>query len=396
MQTQLDIAQLINEQVHKAVTDHIVSIDVKQLITEAVSVAVDSAVSKITSSTIDALVRQRDIPAEISALVSKEAKSQIESQAKIISRTALGQLDVKTLMATAVADHLSVKVNEYNFPHASIPATSIRWDDVTFSGDKVQGGIIRNFNSTGIQDQATDCQLTIVDGVIVAEKHFISKSLQADDARFKTMTAEGTVTLVGNIELGDVPMKTITKIVDDRLNTKLDGAGLDIGEGKIVSGKSLVLDSTTLGPSVTQSNLRKLGLLMDLRVSGPTNLSETLFVTEGNRIGVNTEDPTGVITVWDEDAELTVKKQSRRNMFVGSTRPTDLSIGTNGRSQITVTQDGIDLSDPIRIQGVRFSVSDTVPEREGEVMEIVMVRTAREDQPRFYICQGRNSWRALA
>jgi hypothetical protein len=146
---------------------------------------------------------------------------------------------------------------------------------------------------------------------------------------------------------------------------------------------------------VINSNIRRLGLLQDLRVSGPSNLADTLIVTEGNRVGLNTDEPSGVLTIWDDDAELTVAKLSRRNMFVGSTRQTDVSLGTDNRVQLKMSSDGIEITDPITVQGIRFSVMDDVPERNGMRDEMVLVRNARDSQPRFYICEGSNRWRAL-
>jgi hypothetical protein len=37
----------------------------------------------------------------------------------------------------------------------------------------------------------------------------------------------------------------------------------------------------------------------------------------------------------------------------------------------------------------------SVPDREGEQNEIVMISTARDGQPMFYICKGGNKWQAL-
>ena len=394
MNTQLDIAKLVNEQVQKAITEHIATADLHSIIDAAIGVAVENAVTNIASKMIEVLVKQRDLSGEISALVTNEVKTQVNTQTTLIARNALNQIDTKKIIADTVTEQLKINISSYSFPDASISAKSIRWDGVEFSGNMIQGGIIRNFNSTGIQDQSTDCQLTIVDGVIVAERHFISKSLQAEDAKFKTLATDGMLTIAGNISLSPAAEKSIAHVFKGLLDRVTEN-GIDLGEGSLKSDKTLVLDRTTLGPSVINSNLRKLGLLQDLRVSGPTNLAETLYVTDGKRVGFNTEDPSGVLSIWDDDAELTVLKQSRRNMFVGSTRQTDISFGTNNRSQMRFTAEGIDISDALTVQGIRFSASDQIPDRTGIQHEIVLVRNAREDQPRFYICEGGNRWRAL-
>jgi hypothetical protein len=395
MNNQLDISKLINEQVYKAVAEHVSTVDMRALVESAITNAVDSAVIKIAKKAAEDLLTERNLSNEIAALVTTEVKSQLDSQSRMAVKIAVGQIDTKKIISEAVTQQLSLNIKKYDFPESSIPHSSINWANAVFNGDMVTGGIIRSFQSTGIQDNATDCQLTIVDGVIVAEGHLISKAIQADSAKLKHVLVEGELKIAGSLSLGDEASRSISKIAQKAVDSNFKGTNIDIGEHSIISDKTSLLNKTTLGGSVTNSNLRRLGLLMDLRVSGDSQLADTMTVTQGHKVGINTDEPTGALSIWDDDAELTVQKTSRRNMYLGSTRPTDVSIGTNNRTQMRLGQEQIDILDPVSIMGIRFSVSNSVPEHEGFPQEIVMVRTARNGQPMFYICLGGNAWEAL-
>jgi hypothetical protein len=72
-----------------------------------------------------------------------------------------------------------------------------------------------------------------------------------------------------------------------------------------------------------------------------------------------------------------------------------VEIGTNNQSQIVIKEDLIELNNAVRVMGIKFSVSGTIPEYTGEPNEIVFVLSAAEGQPRFYRCTGGNRWNAL-
>jgi hypothetical protein len=191
MNNQLDISKLINEQVYKAVAEHVSTVDMRALVESAITNAVDSAVIKIAKKAAEDLLTERNLSNEIAALVTTEVKSQLDSQSRMAVKIAVGQIDTKKIISEAVTQQLSLNIKKYDFPESSIPHSSINWANAVFNGDMVTGGIIRSFQSTGIQDNATDCQLTIVDGVIVAEGHLISKAIQADSSKLKHVLVEG-------------------------------------------------------------------------------------------------------------------------------------------------------------------------------------------------------------
>ena len=308
----------------------------------------------------------------------------------------MANIDIKAqlrqMMQQAIADLLESSIRDYRFPEASIPHASINWKDVKISADMLDGGIIKQFNSTGIQDDATSCQLTIVDGMVVIEGSVISRKVKADDAEFKAVTVDNIT--INRANLGDGIRNDVRRLADERIASH-DKNDIDLTDRKIMRGDVLLLDETTLGPSVINSNIRRIGTLQDLRVMGDAKFSETMLVSDQGRIGINTEEPAGAVTVWDEDAELTITKNRKRNMFLGSTRNSTISLGIANEERLSINEKEVDISGPIRVMGVKFSVSDTVPDRQGEPQEIVMVRTAAKGQPMLYICMGGSAWGVL-
>jgi len=76
-------------------------------------------------------------------------------------------------------------------------------------------------------------------------------------------------------------------------------------------------------------------------------------------------------------------------MYAGSTRITDIVLGSNNQEQIGLRTNGtIELNGPIRFGGLLINIVDRVPERIGEPGEIAIMR----DGTAIYRCQSQNSW----
>jgi hypothetical protein len=392
MSTQLDIARLVNEQIQKALAEHLAGVDLKALIQQSISSAVDDAVQKLSARAIEQLVRSRDMASEISTIVGNEASKHAENEAKLIAKATVAGLDVAGIVSRKVADTLKVKIQDLTFPEGSIDYKSIRWNGMQISGNMIHGGLIKEFNSTGIQDIATDCQLTVSDGMVVIEGKVLSKEMQADSITVDKIKA--SVIDAESITITE-GMREAAKDIAKQEIESAERSNINLKDRSIVNGEKLLLDSSNLGPSVTNSNLRKVGALADLRVLGEARFADTMYIGELGRVGVNTDDPSGAFTVWDDNAELSIKKQSNKNMFVGSTRDSDLTLGTNNKANIKITEEEVSVITALRIMGVKFSITDSVPERSGEPGEIVMNKSAKSRQPLFYMCQGNNTWTAL-
>ena len=195
MNNQLDIAGLVNQQIQQALKEYLAGIDLKALMEQSMAVAVDVAVQKIATRATETLLKERDLSAELARLTNNQITNHLDSHAKTAVRSAMAQTNVKQIVQDVVTQQVNTKISNYDFPKASIPYDSIDWNNAIISGDKIHGGIIKNFNSAGIQDNSTDCQLTITDGFVVVEGVLITNNLQSKIVDAKDLSVSGSLTL---------------------------------------------------------------------------------------------------------------------------------------------------------------------------------------------------------
>ena len=68
-----------------------------------------------------------------------------------------------------------------------------------------------------------------------------------------------------------------------------------------------VLSANELGLTVIKSNLREIGTLKSLEVSGDTTLAEFAhFNSTFNRLGLGTNEPNASISILDNDVEIAI------------------------------------------------------------------------------------------
>lgn len=168
----------------------------------------------------------------------------------------------------------------------------------SISGDAVHGGMITDFNSTGIKDNSESLQITINNNNVEVAKDLVVK---------------GTVT-VENLKYveAQVPKLNVT-----------DAVMIDHNE---------VIWKDTLGKSVKNSSLTQLGVLKNLQVEN------TMFVSQ-KRVGVNTEAPSAEFSVNVDGYEV-ITTMHEKNAYVGTHAPVPFSIGTDNTARITCKSNG--------------------------------------------------------
>ena len=211
--------------------------------------------------------------------------------------------------------------------------------DQSISGNKISGGIITNFASTGIQDLATATSLIVTNNAITVNTANIP-NLNGNVTVNGNLGVTGSVTFEENINInksltigGNLTANTLTVqnlIANVTQNTTepltftasaaagLNGMGLVWSAPNTTSHTSLlykngvlssnmgidlsvglaytiagapVISATSLGPTVTVSNLTSVGALNSLVVNGDTQLNSTVEVngamTVYNHLNVN-------------------------------------------------------------------------------------------------------------
>ena len=113
----------------------------------------------------------------------------------------------------------------------NVSAGTLTLADNQISGDKVDGGTISNFASTGIDDNATSTKITVADATTtIANDLTVSGALTVDG----NLNVEGTVTYIGTttVNVEDSMMKLSANNSGDAIDTGVYGKYVDSGTTK--------------------------------------------------------------------------------------------------------------------------------------------------------------------
>ena len=381
----LKIEETIAATVRASIESHIQNINLDEIIAEHLQKQVSNVIINLTGKIFSQIVDKRDLESEVSALVNNILADQLLTLGHNKVGELLGTLDISSIVASKAEKLASDAISSFKFPDSSIPFASLNLDGAQLPAAKIDSGIVAQFNSTGISDTASKTQLVVTDDGIVTTNNITAENLLIDDnAFFKNITVDGNFSIAGL----DIFVKSIANETAAIYATQSDRRDIDISGRNIVYGDRMILNSDTLGPQIINSNIRRLGNLQELSVEGQAIIHETLVVTN-NKVGINTESASGALSVWDEDAEFTLVKHSPKTMYAGSTRITDIILGSNNQEQIGLKTNGvIELNGPVRFGGLLIRIVDRIPEQIGEPGEIAIIR----DGTAIYRCLGQNSW----
>ncbi len=115
------------------------------------------------------------------------------------------------------ADELLAILQNLNFPDNSIPAKSIDFSGIKFSSDRIVGGSIKKFNSTGIEDLANKTKLTVMDNMVVIENKLVAQQLEIKG----NVVIDGNVTIHGDMPLDNAIINKIVAKMADRVHKQL-------------------------------------------------------------------------------------------------------------------------------------------------------------------------------
>ena len=324
--------------------------------------------------------------------------------------------DVESAVAEAVAEHsakfdqltvdafgrvIKDNLKSIDFPSASIPVAALNFEKQKLTGNNIHGGIITSFGSTGIDDRATDCQITILDDNTVIENNLVAKDLTVKGVT----TLEGDVIIRGVIPVDSQAFQNLVTYSSNAVKESLDHSlfedysdilfesikkdGLDLTSIKL-NGKEIVRN-TQLMPSITDSSLQTVGVLKQLQVSGESLFSETLYATR-KRVGINTMDPSAALTVWDEEIELQVGKRAKDSAWINTPRPQRLVISSNNKENIICDTDGSTKINQLKIGTQAFTSDTQAPSYESTKGTVVFNANPSLGGPMGWICLGGAKW----
>jgi len=385
----LKIEETIAATVRASIESHIQNINLDEIIAEHLQKQVSNVIINLTGKIFSQIMDKRDLESEVTTLVNNILADQLLTAGHNKVKEMLNTIDFKNMVDSRIESTLSDVMTNFKFPNGSIPFASLNFDGARLSASQIDGGKIPQFNSTGITDESTKTQLVVTDEGIITTNNVSAENLFiADNTFVKNISVDGDLIINGKILPSQSLSDYVNSIASSVSSNIMNKGDIDISGRNVVYGDRLILNNDTLGPQIINSNIRRVGNLLELSVEGQAIIHETLVVTN-RKVGINTESASGVLSVWDEDAEFTLVKHSPKTMFAGSTRITDVVLGSNNAEQLKLKSDGmIELTGPLRFNGLLINVVDRIPERIGEPGEIAIMR----DGTAIYRCLGQNSW----
>ena len=380
----------------RAIQEQLKNIDVQSRVDNAAANAAKAAVERYKPNT-EAIDSQISAVAQVViANLEKTAKSSVASavQDRILN------IDFDKLASASITQHLDSKIKHYSFPEASIPVASVKFDK-KISGDNIAGGIIEQFGSTGIDDKATDCRLTILDDHTVFENTLLATGLHIKGPT----TLEGDLIIKGTIPEDSPAFISIVKASKERLQAEIDSAlfvqyrdlifekiradGLDLNKIKL-NGVDVITDKALM-PAILESNLQKLGVLRELQVKGESLFNNSIYITD-KRLGINTLEPGAVLSVWDEEVEIQISKRKKDTAQIGSIRNHAVVLSSNNKENLVLNTDGSVTAQSITIGAMNFSSAASAPNYEASKGTVVFNENPSIGGPLGWVSLGGARW----
>lgn len=267
-----------------------------------------------------------------------------------------------------------------------------------------QQDILKNFVSTGISDQATSCQLTVMDDTTVVENQLTTRNLNVVNvATIQDLVVRGTVNIDNRSwdSLADgISEKTLDKLsvewktlLTDQVAEQIKSKGINFDS--VTIGGELLVNNNTLSKNITDTNIKSLGILRTLEVAGESIFNNQTLSVLNKRIGVNTTTPEMALSVWDEEVSIVVGKNKANEAYIGTNRAQGVSIGVNRIPQIEINADGLTRIKQLQVGLHRISHSPQVPGWSGTKGDIVFNSNLGDDQVFAWVCLGAYRWKTL-
>lgn len=390
-----EITNMLKTEIKSRVDAEFDNANVINLMSQQFLSASDEKIGATVNNMLNNMIRDGKLMDLVESNLRKGLQEKLDEEVARRASSLLSSMDIGSLINSKLNEFMDTRIRTFKLPNASIPLEALDLTNLTLPANKISPGVFKNFTSSGIEDIANDVQLTVMNDMVIVENKLIAKDISvADRATINNLDVE-ELRVSKKIVIHDSSFSQgIQTLINDAIARDKENSRIDIGGDSIYSNGNSILNGSALGPGVVTSNLRKVGRLQDLSIVNDLSVGETL-VARNNKVGINTEEPAGALTVWDEEAEFTVRKHSSRTTYVGTTRDCDLVIGANGKVVATFRKDGTIGTNKLEIGTVKISVSDQQPQYEGTPGELVIISRAVADQPWAYQCIEGQKWAAL-
>jgi hypothetical protein len=392
-----EVQAKLNTQIERTIVDHVRktldTFDFEGKINLLTSLKIDNKIGDFEVNPDQVEAKLQAAADVIIEQLNRQAKSQINAD---IARK-IDSIDFNQSMTNAVAQQVEARLGTMTFPDNSIPYSAINQEQIAITGDQIRGGIITEFGSTGIDDRSTGVALTILDEHTIVENNLVALSadikgslkvegdlvlkgaLPTDSQAFQDIVENATNSVLGSMDLN------LFGNYKDLIFAEILEKGIDVPK-ITVNGAEVIVDNQ-IGNRITESNLQKLGQVRDLQTRGETFLSDSLYVS-AKRVGVNTIEPGYALTVWDQEVEIAVTKQSQNVGMIGTPRNQELILSSNNKHNVVCRPDGTVRIEKLTVGDVQMISSPGVPKNDLPRGTIVWNSSIALNEPVGWVSLG--------
>ena len=266
-------------------------------------------------------------------------------------------------------------------------------------------GILREvvLENAGTIQEDLNREVTIEKGLVVVDNHLSSETMdtRSDVNIGGALVVEGELVVKGRISLSNPSFRELSLTIKEEALTELRTGFIEETSNTIresiqdginlknisIRGMPLV-DNDTLAPGIKKTNIEQLGTLKDLTVG--TELS-----VANNRVGINTTVPTSALSIWDNEVSIDIGKRSQNVAQIGTSKAHDLSIITNNQEQITINKDGLTWVKQLQVGRNKISHANETPGYQGAKGDVVFNSNFAPGGTFAWICLGAYRWQEL-
>lgn len=263
--------------------------------------------------------------------------------------------------------------------------------------------ILKNFVSTGIVDQATKCELTVMDDAVVVENSLIANCIEAvDSAKIQNLVVTGSINTdnqAWSALAADISQQTLAQITTkwnqdlvQQVTNQIQEQGVSFDN--VLVGDEKLINNGKLSRAITDSNLQSLGPLKTLQVLGEAHINNTVSVLN-KRLGVNTDAPEKALSVWDEEVSLVMGKHKLNQAYIGTNRDQGIVFGVNREPHVEINTNGLTTIKQLQVGLHKISHAAQVPGWSGTKGDIVFNSNLGADRVFAWVCLGAYKWQPL-
>lgn len=268
---------------------------------------------------------------------------------------------------------------------------------------KIRTDLIEYFSNTGINDTATQNQMTITDQTTAIKNHLFVPMINVSDMSVNNLSVIGSINVDNTSWDGlatHISQRTLDLLSDQwkdqlvsNVTKQIQENGIDFDQ--ILSGGRTLVDGNQLSRSITESNLQSVGRLKTLQVTGEAHINNNTLNILNKRLGVNTESPEMALSVWDEEVSIVVGKNRANEAYIGTNRDQGVVIGVNRKPQIEIDTNGLTRIKQLQIGLHKISHATQVPGWSGTRGDMVFNANPGSDRVFAWVCLGAFKWQTL-